>query len=302
MKDIEDKLADFSKFLSHIDASDLSAYKDRFFQHIDGIAEDLKNAPNRQEIEEKFYQICSQLEVSPIHRRCREKPLGYSGDYRVIDWIYTQKMAETGEARLFDQMFHIYEGAEAVRNRKDWFVKKCVELAKAKKSRFDILDLGCGPCRDILEAYENCGNGKHIRFHCVDHEPEAIAYARELLKEMVDRGNVTFNCTNVFRLKTKEKYDLIWSAGLFDYLDDRIAGLLIKKSWRYLREGGQFIFGNFSPRNPAREGMGLALKWYLIHRTADDLLRLVNAAGVPFKEIEIESESLGVNLFCVIKK
>ncbi|MFH1941416.1 MAG: class I SAM-dependent methyltransferase [bacterium] len=304
-KTIHQKFDEFSNFLSNIDAADLRSYKNEFFQQIDNIAEDLKRAPNREELENQFYDICSKLEVSPIHRRCREKPLGYSGDYQTIDWIYTKKTAASGKAKLFDIMFHTYEGADAVRNRKQWFIKKCLELAK-KKIPLDILDLGCGPCRDVLEMYRasgnGSGNGKNIYFHCVDHEPEAIQYANKLLAHMEYQKNIRLDCSNVFRLKTSKKYDLIWSAGLFDYLDDRIAALLLKKTWRLLKDDGQIIFGNFSPKNPARKGMGLALQWHLIHRTANDLIKLVRNAGIPFSELEVESESLGINLFCIISK
>jgi SAM-dependent methyltransferase len=103
-------------------------------------------------------------------------------------------------------------------------------------------------------------------------------------------------------MNNSKKYDLIWSAGLFDYLDDRIAALLLKKVWRNLKDGGQIIFGNFGPDNPTRNGMELVVRWYLIHRTAEDLVKLVRMSGVPFSEVSIESEPLGVNLFCVIKK
>lgn len=296
------KLDDFERFLSDYDGPDVPTYKDRFFEHIDGIAEDMKDSPDRDAIEKRFYEICSKLEVSPIHKRCRDKPLGYAGDYQVIDWIYTHETASKGKARTFDEMFHTYEGAEAVRNRKKWFVDKCLELSNSTNKQLEVLDLGCGPCRDVMEAYIASGNGRNMHFHCVDHEPEALDYAKKLLASIEYQDNIQLDCTNVFRIKTDKKYDLIWSAGLFDYLDDRIAALLIKKMWRHLKDGGQFVFGNFSPKNPAREGMGLALKWYLIHRTAEELVKIVRISGVPFREVEIESEELGVNLFCVITK
>jgi len=299
---IRRKFNNFEKLISNVDVSDLPSYKDRIFQQIDSIAEDLKNAPDKEELENQFYDICAKFDDSIIHKRCRDKPLGYSGDYEIIDWIYTRKTAPSGNGKLFDEMFHTYEAAQAVRNRKQWFINKCIELAKVKKSRLDVLDLGCGPCRDVIEMYQTCSNGINIYVHCVDHEPKAIKYARKLLAHTDFQKNVRLDCTNAFRLKTSHKYDLIWSAGLFDYLEDRIATLLLKKIWRYLKDDGQIIFGNFSPQNPTRNGMELVVKWYLIHRTADDLIKLARAAKIPFSELEVESESLGVNLFCIIKK
>jgi len=299
---IRRKFNNFEKFLSKVDASNLPSYKDEFFRQVDHIAEDMKNSPHREELENQFFEICANIDCSLMHQRTREKPLGYAGDYQLIDWIYTKKTAPSGKGKLFDVLFHSYEAAQSVRNRKQYFIKKCIELSHHKNSRLDILDLGCGPCRDVIEMYQTCSNGINIYFHCVDHEPEAIEYARKLLAHTDFQKNVHLDCTNAFHLKTSHKYDLIWSAGLFDYLEDRIAVLLLKKIWRYLKDDGQIIFGNFSPQNPTRNGMELVGKWYLIHRTADDLIKLARAAKIPFSELEVESESLGVNLFCIIKK
>jgi len=299
---IRREFKNFEKFLSKVDTSDLQSYKDKFFRQIDSIAEDLKNAPNREELENQFFEICANIDCSLMHRRTREKPLGYAGDYQLIDWIYTQKTAPSGQGKLFDLLFHSYEASQSVRNRKQYLINKCIELSKTKKSRFDILDLGCGPCRDVLETFQATDNGKNLYFHCVDHEPEAIEYAKKLIAHTDVQNNIRLDCTNVFRLKTSNKFDLIWSAGLFDYLEDRIAVLLLKKIWRYLKDEGQIIFGNFSSKNPTRKGMELVGKWYLIHRTINDLIKLVRAAKLPFSELEVESEPLGVNLFCIIKK
>ena len=103
-------------------------------------------------------------------------------------------------------------------------------------------------------------------------------------------------------MKTSQKYYLIWIAGLFDYLDDRVAKILLKKLWRYLKDGGELVFGNYSPDNPTRTGMELVARWNLIHRSANDLIKLCTDTGLSFSEIEVESEPLGVNLFCVISK
>ena len=141
-----------------------------------------------------------------------------------------------------------------------------------------------------------------MHFHCVDHEPRAMEYAENILSKTSMRKNVHLDTCNVFKIKTDKKYDLIWSAGLFDYLEDRVAVLLLKRMWKLLKEGGQIIFGNFSPENPTRKGMELIGKWYLIHRTANELIRLVRSSKLPFHELEVESEVLGINLFCVITK
>jgi SAM-dependent methyltransferase len=296
------KFEEFSSFLKTISKKNLSEYKEKFFEQIDIISETINQSPNRKELEEEFFQICSGIDKSLMHKRTREKPLGYAGDFQLIDWIYTQKTTTNGKGKLFDLLFHSYEAAQSVRNRKEYFKNKCLSLANNKKKQINILNLGCGSCRDVLETFQESTNGCKLFFHCIDHEPKAITSAKKLLSHNKAHDNVLLETTNVFHIHTDKKYDLIWSAGLFDYLEDRVVVLLLKKMWRYLKEGGKIIFGNFSQNNPTRNGMELVGKWYLIHRSAEELIRLCTEAKIPFREIEIESEPNGINLFCNITK
>lgn len=299
---IEKKFNEFEHFLSTIDQWDLPTFKDQFYRKVDNLSKLFEESPDREALEDRFFEICDLIDNGPLHSRARNKPLGYAGDYLIIDWIYTRKTAKSGLGKYFDQFFHTCEAAQAVRNRKKYFINKCLELSHKSPDAVNILDLGCGPCRDVLETFQASSNGKNLHFHCIDHEVEAIQYASKLLRHTEAQNNIRLEQANVLRFRSNQKYDLIWSAGLFDYLEDGMASLLLKKLWRFLKDDGQIIFGNFSPSNPTKTGMDLALHWKLIHRSAYDLIQLCRDAKLPFKEIEVESEPMGVNLFCIIKK
>jgi extracellular factor (EF) 3-hydroxypalmitic acid methyl ester biosynthesis protein len=300
--DLDAALENFTRMISSPDQTNLERFKTTFFNQIEHISELIGRVENPEAKKEHFFRLCGLLDSSLMHGRTREKPLGYAGDFLLIDWIYTHKTAESGLGRWYDELFHSYEAAHAVRNRKQYFLRLCGDLAKRKRRDIHILDLGCGSCRDVIEAVGSLTNGVAFHFHCVDHEPQAIEYARSLLEGSDAESYVELECANVFHAQPSGSYDLIWSAGLFDYLDDRIAALLIRRHWRLLKEGGWFVFGNFSPRNPTRTGMELVGKWYLLHRSADQLLNLCSKAGVPFDMVEVEHEPLGINLFCKIQK
>jgi len=299
---LQREFVQFSKFLADIDSDHIESYKADFFSRIDKISTLIEQQPDQESAKNQFYEICGLIEESPLHQRTRRKPLGYAGDFLLIDWIYTQETRGSRLGRFFDELFHSYEAAVAVRNRKDFFIRKCNELAQSKQARVDVLDIGCGSCRDVIEAHSVCDNGTQFYYHCVDHEQEAIDYAAVLLKGSGVSDRVRLDCTNAFKVRTDKQYDLIWSAGLFDYLNNRTAPLLIKKLWRLLKPGGQFIFGNFSPKNPTRTGMELIGQWYLIHRSAHELVALCEEAGVEYASVQVENEPLGVNLFCVLTK
>jgi extracellular factor (EF) 3-hydroxypalmitic acid methyl ester biosynthesis protein len=300
METPQSRMQRFARFISDIDRDNLAGYKTQFFNQIDEFAESIKDAPDRKELEDRFYEICGQLKTSVMHERCRAKPLGYAGDYLVIDWIYNHKTARSGKGKVFDEMFQNYEAARAVRNRKQYFIDKCATMVNGQP-RFDLLDVGCGPCRDVIEALEATGK-RNLFVKCVDIEPKAIAYAKRLLAKSPMKEQVRLECANIFRYKTEDRFDLIWSAGLFDYLNDKTAAFLIKRLWGLLKEGGRIIFGNFGLDNPTRNGMELVTRWNLIHRSANDLVSICKQSSIDFSEIEIQSEELGINLFCVIRK
>lgn len=293
----------FQQLIADINTTNnLTEYKSNFFNLIDIIAEEIDNSSDQEYLKEQFFNLCSGIESSLMHNRTRKKPCGYAGDYLLLDWIYIKKTAEKGAGKLFDELFHSYEASVSVRNRKEYFKKKCYELLKESGQRIDVLDLGCGSCRDVQEIYQSLSNNHKIHFHCVDSDPRAVEYAKNLLDGKIEKYNIEIKVANAFRLKTNKQYDLIWSAGLFDYLEKRVAVLLLKKIWRNLKENGRIIFGNFSPKNPTRKGMELVGKWYLIHRTAADLLQICRETKLPFSEIEVESEAEDINLFCILKK
>lgn len=76
------------------------------------------DAAELQEIIER----CSFLKTaSSIMGHIRQKPFGYAGDYSIIDHIYLKEVSE--EFRKWDDFSVNHLAAEAVRNRKDFFLK-----------------------------------------------------------------------------------------------------------------------------------------------------------------------------------
>ncbi len=94
------------------------------------------------------------------------------------------------------------------------------------------------------------------------------------------------------------RYDLVYSAGLFDYLSDRVCERMISLFASWTRPGGLVIITNVHPANPVRFYMEHVLEWYLQYRTESELKRLV-PDGLDAVTI---ADSTGLNVFLEIRK
>ena len=229
-----------------------------------------------------------------VHGHGLEKPMGYAGDFLMIDKIYLSAVSPHEPYRRWDQYFHQHAAPRAVRGRKVYF-QKLIESLEAPTGRpLEVLNLGTGPGRDLSE-YLKAHPQADVRITSVDIDPRASAYARQVLG--ADEHRVRLVTENALRFTTDQKFDLVWSAGLFDYLTDRLFVGMIRRAQRMLRSGGQIVVGNFSPSNPSRPYMELLGDWHLRHRSVTDLQALAQRSGFAPEETHVGAESLGVNLF-----
>jgi SAM-dependent methyltransferase len=112
---------------------------------------------------------------------------------------------------------------------------------------------------------------------------------------------IRFHQANALRFKTIERFHIIWSAGLFDYLRDAMFVRLLKVFLQHCLPGGEIVVGNFGEHNPSRNYMELLGGWKLIHRGRDQLIALSKLAGVSAEHVRVDQEPEGVNLFLHIR-
>jgi hypothetical protein len=62
------------------------------------------------------------------------------------------------------------------------------------------------------------------------------------------------------------------------------------------------IVGNVASHNPSRVFMEYSLDWFLIHRSAEELVDFANALSPRPIRVEVDAEPTGVNLFLRIWK
>lgn len=249
---------------------------------------------------------------APFAARAYFKPRGYAGDYEMMNHLYRADI--TGRT-LFDQCVHKFFLGEppgaAVKNRGVYLAGKLQEMFKANagKGPLKIISVASGPAFEQQAFLQNCKefHGTQASFTCLDQDEESLKHAQRQIGsiERFVKSGFNFNFKNLAIRNViaaglpDAGYDLIYSAGLFDYLTDPVAQMAAQKMMASLKPGGKLIIGNFSTNNNWAPLMELILDWNLIYRSKEDLERLFKPLG---SKIHVETEPLGVNLFAVIEK
>lgn len=231
-----------------------------------------------------------------LHGHCRLKPYGYAGDFMIIDKIYREHVSSDQRFEKWDCYWNNQPATKAVRNRKDYFIRTVLGRLQAAPLR--LLNVASGPARDLAEVFSRIPAGA-LHATCVEADEQAIAYATGLNEDNMQ--HIRFIHQNIFRFATDEQFDLVWSAGLFDYFEDSVFVKLLRKFITWTKPGGEVIIGNFSTGNPSRSCMELAGDWYLHHRSAELLVAMAKEAGAAEEDIYVGKELEGVNLFLHVK-
>jgi SAM-dependent methyltransferase len=245
-------------------------------------------------------------------RWCMEKPLGYAGDFKIIDDIYRNQSATAGLTRLWDNWFLELSACRSVRERKEDFKKLILDFAQRHRNKdIRVMNLASGPAREIKELLEADVNGLFSKttFDCYDFEMKAIEYARGILGGGF--GNVNFFQKNALRLALEKaieedisyKYDLIYSSGLFDYLDERVAARLVGNLRKILKKDGIIIIATARDKysNSSAAWMEWVVEWYLIYRTEDEFRRIFLDAGIRDGDLQIIVQKSRIMQYCLAK-
>jgi hypothetical protein len=71
------------------------------------------------------------------------------------------------------------------------------------------------------------------------------------------------------------RVDLVYAAGLYDYLEDSVARALTTALFRMLNPGGRLLIANFTPATADAAFMEAILDWHLTYRTEEQTRNLL---------------------------
>ena len=224
------------------------------------------------------------------------RPHGYAGDFEIIDKIYVRHHSPDPKLIRWDAYFHSQAAPKAVRNRKTYF-DQLLDRHYARRHPLRVLELasGSGRCTsDWLSKHPDAD----VFFRGIELDLDAISYATALNQEFSSK--IAFEQKNVIRYRPTARYDLVWSAGLFDYFNDKVFQAVLRRLLPAVASNGEIVIGNFSLNNSSRAYMEFA-GWSLRHRSAKQLVSLAQSCGVAVESVYIGAEPEGVNLFLHIQ-
>nr|WP_210303139.1 class I SAM-dependent methyltransferase [Rhizobium aethiopicum] len=224
------------------------------------------------------------LQQCPFTRWSFEKPRGYSGDASLIDFIYGHPAVAEEVARSTLLGLDIFEytinapGPIAVRERRDILTRYVDDTAAQTGSDTEVLAIAAGHLREA-EASKALAEGRLKRWVALDQDPQSIGSIASQFHgtsvEPID-GSVRGLLARKHQLGT---FDLIYAAGLYDYLADKVAIRLTQICMEMLKPGGVFLFANFSDEMADDGYMESYMNWELLQRSEADMWRIADASA-----------------------
>ena len=257
---------------------------------------------------------------SPFIHRAFYKPLGYAGDYEMVNMMFRNPFE--GES-LFAKMINAYAlqlpPVIGHRNRIYYLSEKLEKeslrvMVQHRDAR--VFNLGCGPAQEIQHFLTEDELANYTHFTLADFNRETLEYTGCILgnlkKQHKRRGQIQMVERSVYQLLKEagrigdgeyarcDQYDLIYCAGLFDYLLDPVCRQLMEVFYAMLLPGGLLIATNVD-NHPARNQTEFFLDWHLIHRSTDKM-RLLAPQKAARDNISIKRDPSGVNVFMEVRK
>jgi extracellular factor (EF) 3-hydroxypalmitic acid methyl ester biosynthesis protein len=289
----------------------IDALHERFEGIVSSVETDLR--PAHQSLAQR--QLRSLFLCSPFGYRAFSKPMGYAGDYEMVNMLTRDPLeGSTLFAKVMNLWLLEQWPSKAHRNRIAYLRERLVEeTARATRQgrQCRILNLGCGPAREVQQFLEDALSN-HAEFTLFDFNDETLNHAGGVLGELRNQfGRSTRiqlqkkSVQRLLREATKpgqsEKFDFIYCAGLFDYLPDRVCKELLAMFYEWLAPDGLVLTTNVVDSKPFRHMLEFVLDWHLIYRDRKQAASLL-PESLGSVDARFTCEDTGVNIFMEIRK
>ena len=221
------------------------------------------------------HKITKYFHLDPLTKHSFDKPFGYSGDATLLDFIYRIKGTNLGNSFIGRELYSVSVQAtpcDSVRWRAQHLAEKIESISKEIGKPINALSIASGKLREL--AYISDFESQINQFDCLDQDTMSNAevrknYASKNVNVMDE--SIKYVLTNKLQAN---HYDFVYSAGLFDYLDDKVAKRMIAKMYEAVKPGGKMLVPNFTPGMLEQGYMETFMDWYLIYRNEAQMIEL----------------------------
>jgi len=228
------------------------------------------------------YHLIDSFEIGRFVRR---KPLGYAGDFMVMNYFYDfidQYLGESSYEKLMNHYSSNIPIADSLVERKEFFKQKILDVM-AEKEPVRILSVASGSARELMELVEEAKIDKPLYFDCLDVEQEAFEYIKKALEKINTENKKNLHIRFIRAsfldlIKGRDipdlfkKYDFVYSSGMFDYLTDRMARKLISYMFGLLETSASLVVTNARKEDYHRAYYEMLGGWKLSHRSDKEAL------------------------------
>ncbi len=210
------------------------------------------------------------------------KPHGYPGDFRIIDWMYDLEHhgcddpTEPGIVNCLDYLYWTVHSVQGVWERRAWLTQLLLAECARKNGHLRILDVACGGARYLKDFLSTLDDPSHVEITLIDQDAAALAFS-----QTCSLAPWAFQMTFLQRPVTQftnavpgQQFDVVISAGLFDYLEVWLAKKLLAHMADVTAPGGVTAMTNFHPADPSRVVKEWMVDWWLVFRDEQEVADL----------------------------
>ncbi len=220
-----------------------------------------------------LYELAKQ---DPFTLRCNDKPRGYAGDAVMLDYVYSRTPPADTTSLGCDWFDFTTTGSMAlsVRYRRA-LLNTMIDETAAQTPNYQILSVASGHCRELENSLvlddryvgnfvaldqdeESC---KTVQADYAAKAPNKISVVNQSVKALLSQDHP---------LKD-QSFHFIYSAGLYDYLNEGAALALTTALRKMLKPGGRLLIANFVPESESRGYAEAFMDWKLIYRSPAEL-------------------------------
>jgi SAM-dependent methyltransferase len=222
----------------------------------------------------------------------------------MLDMVYGHESPEIASDEIGRGIFGYTAGSgrspQAVRNRRTVIATLVDEISQREENP-RILSIACGHLREV-EFSAAFKAGAVQEWIGVDQDEESLrecarAYGGSVVRPI--KGSVRQLLSGKLALG---EFDLVYAAGLFDYLSAPLAGALISRMFRMLKPNGKMMVANFRAGFVDAGYMEAFMDWKLIYRSKQDLRSIFEVLDGTQKDFQMFTDPWKAVVYATVNK